>query len=175
MLGETNCVPQLEVRAHAQQHQIAIQLCRFAKFGRHEQAAGAVEIDIGRIAEQQSPQRAGGVRPTRNLLAPRFPCGARIDQQTTIGVAGHREPTVAAGRERVTMSARHRQPSLAVERQLRSALEHVPVVGSRRGTRLAHYPPLFYTARLYGVEERPVKGIKGIFECSQRVRQQDDE
>ena len=51
---EPHRIPELEVRSHAEQHQIAFELRTRSQLGGNQQSTGAVEIDISGVAEQEA-------------------------------------------------------------------------------------------------------------------------
>ena len=127
MVSKPHCIPQLEVPTHAEQHQVTFQLCCSSKLGGHQQAARAVKVDIGRVAEQKPLQSSRGKGQLRNLLASRFPGWTWIDQQTTVRVSCDGQSTVASRSERIAVPTWHRQAAFAVERELGCALKHKKV------------------------------------------------
>ena len=104
--------------AHAEKHDVAFELGRTAQFGRDQDAAGAVEIDVRRAPKQKPLQGARGVRQPRDPLALRFPRRPRIDEQAAVRVAGEGQAAVTARRQGIAVTAGHGKSPFAVQRQL---------------------------------------------------------
>ena len=79
LLRQPPQVPQLEMRGHPEQHHVAFQSGSGAQLGGHQNAAGAVDLGVGRAAKQQPLQRPCRVGQRGDVLAPGLPYGARID------------------------------------------------------------------------------------------------
>lgn len=136
-------IPQFEMAAHSQKHDIAGQAGCIAQLRRDQDAARAVHIHILGIAEQQALQGTGRHGELGYLLAFFFPCVAGVHKQTAIGMAREGQATFDLGNERVTVPGRDRDPPFGIQRESTATLEQ-------------NSSPLFYTktyfSPLYGME-----------------------
>jgi hypothetical protein len=96
-----------------------------AQFGRHEHAAGAVELHVHRVAQEDSlpPLRGHGERG--DAFTKFFPFGTRENHEAAVGVLGDGELVGGGGGQDVTVPGRHGKPPLRIETQRRRALEHL--------------------------------------------------
>ncbi|MCK7524942.1 MAG: hypothetical protein MZV64_48715 [Ignavibacteriales bacterium] len=119
MFVEARRVPELEMRAHAEQHDVAFELSRAAQLGRDEDAAGAVEVDVRRVAREGAAAEARAGRRSRAI---RSRCashvGRRIDEQAAVRMAGEGQAAVAVRRQGIAVTAGHGKSPFAVQRQL---------------------------------------------------------
>jgi hypothetical protein len=123
-----------------------------AQFGRHQDAAGAVQLHVHGVAQEDSLPPLRGHRQRGDAFAKLFPFGAREHHQAAVRMLGDRELVGGRRGQDVTVPGRHGQPTLGIETQRRSALEHLchpSLLGSstRRGSEATfhHLIALFCT------------------------------
>ena len=123
----TGVAPDFKVATHADQPDLLVEFGGIAQLGGNEDAAGAVEFAVTRVAHQDALERGGTrieARGSEDALAYRCPGRFRIEQQATVRVSSQDEASFALLGEGVTMPGRNCQPSLGVERKLRCPLKH---------------------------------------------------
>jgi len=102
---------------HSEQHDVLVECSALPELGRDQQPTGAVELDVGRIAEKKALPGARTDRQARDPLAHRLPDRAGREQQAAVGMAGQGQATFALKHQRFAMTRRDRHPALGIERQ----------------------------------------------------------
>src|SRR5690606_16411642 len=121
-------IPQLEFVQLADQHRALVQLGVLAQARRHEETAAAVQLQIHRIADQQTLQAAALFAQGRQfaqLGLDECPLGQGIDAQTGVdGIDSDDELAGTTRNELVTIPARHRESPFGVETDGVSSAKH---------------------------------------------------
>lgn len=113
---------------HAHHHHVARQAGGRAQLGRDQDATGAIEIDIGGIAEKNALPGARGNRPFGNFFAAHFPHGTREEQQATIRMLGQGDAAFALQKQGVAMPGWNSHPAFGIEIERRRALKHPEIL-----------------------------------------------